>query len=82
MAGKPRSEAEATFAGMRLVLKGSFPFDPAVRRVLVARMVVPQRLYRLVDGQGDDYLRDVAVLGGVHLQLAGGGPPLPPLLVR
>ena len=49
-----------------------FPSGPAPRQLrdlacTNPHMVVPQSLCRLIDGGGDDHLRDAAILGVVHL---------------
>ena len=82
MAGKPRSKAGGTFAGGCSFLQGSLPDDPVVCSVQIPQVVVSQGLHGLTDGGGDDHLRDVAVLGVIHLHPGGWGPPLPPLSAR
>ena len=82
MAGKPRFEAEGTFAGGRSFLQGPLPDDPVVCSVQIPPVVVPQSPHRLVDGGGDNHLRDAANLGVVHLHPGGQRPPLPPLSAR
>ena len=40
-------------------------------------MVVSQSLHRFVDGRGDDYLHNIAVLGRVHLPWGAGAAAAP-----
>ena len=73
MAGQPHTKAGNTLVRTRPLLEGSFPFDSVVFHVRISERVVSHSLHRVVDGRGDDHLRDIAILGWMHLHWGGGG---------